>query len=282
MTISGKKAQGAAGAPGDVASRMDDVHDVLTRCYTSVSFEMHRAAADLCNITTSGPLVDAVSAMARSSHPMLNEMAVARRLCQAFARERFSLAAETGLAVRSIVSRHCPSMPPPFPDYALSVEGSTSVRHRLDAIRVTLVRRRAPMGCRTELTFGVMADSAVRFIRKGRNFADFSDVVMKRQEGRIETVSANQFVYYPGEADRCIDGSRMDHVPAIVLSNIIYAAIGNSDANVLRDTIWTFPYYTDPRFEFTIEIGATAQEVRVEQDGRVTVAVTALRPEMDA
>ena len=255
----------------------DAVRDVLAGCYAEVLSGTHRTVADTYSFETAAPLWDPIMATARSRHPALNELAVARRLCQTFVRAGFGLAADTGLTVRSILWRQHPLAPHSGAAYALTLDSASSMRNRLDEIRVTLTRHSAMLGNTTAFTFGVLTGSAVRFIRRSRDFSNYDEVAIERQDSQIKTVSPGRFAYLASEADRCIDGSRMDHVPAIVLSDIVYAIIGKDRNFFFHDGVWTFPYYTDPRSEFIIETDPEAQSVRVEQGGRVTVTFEAVR-----
>jgi hypothetical protein len=257
-------------SPDGARAAADMVRDVLARCYPDVLLGEYRAVGDTYSFDTAAALRDAVTATARSGHPAVNDLAVARRLCQAFVRGGLGLEADTGLSIRSILFRQHQAKPCSGASYTLTLDDARFVRTRLDELRVTLARHSAALECTTTLTFGILGGSAIRFIRKSRDFSNYDTVAMERQDSRIEVVGPGRFLYLASEADRCIDGSRMDHVPAIVLSDLIYALIDKGGDPVSQDAAWTFPFYTDPRSGFMVETDTEARSVKVEQGGRVT------------
>lgn len=189
----------------------------------------------------------------RSRAPVLNDLALSHRLSLSFGRRKYGLPDDFSFAIKSIetVAHHIG----PLDEYDLSLrfEILSKRRDTITALKSILVTKHGVEARTTTTSFNVLPPALANFVRRGRQFLDFADVKMTRDESDLETVADNHFRYYPSEADRLSDGQRVDHVPALTLIDIALSLLeiapeDTACANVFAE----FLNYTDPRLEFDI------------------------------
>jgi hypothetical protein len=133
---------------------------------------------------------------------------------------------------------------------SLRFEVVTKRKDKITALRSILVTKYGVEARTTTTSFNVLPPSLANFVRRARQFVDFSEVKISRDKSQLETVAGNHFKYYPAEADRLSDGRRVDHVPALTLIDIALSVDTEKalDSNISAE----FLNYTDPRIPFEI------------------------------
>ncbi|HEY0431977.1 MAG TPA: hypothetical protein VGC61_09160, partial [Pyrinomonadaceae bacterium] len=126
----------------------------------------------------------------------------------------------------------------------------------------------------TTTSFNVLPPSLANFVRRARQFMDFSDVRISRDQSSFSTVADNHLRYYPSEDDRLSEGRRVDHVPALTLIDIALcvnrmAHQGADYSNISAE----FLNYTDPRLAFDIVQKKDRSAMEFVQNGQVVATV---------
>jgi hypothetical protein len=235
----------------------------LASHYAGVAVGGFAASDHACAFTTSQPLQDPDTKGFRSSAPPLNELAVAHRLSLAFARGAFGLGPDSGFAIKHLASQSAGSAHPGPDHYKLERRSSPGQRRGATELGATLTRRSPGVYHETELVFTVMPAALVHFVRQTRGFAGYSDVAVDGTGLHARPGPAGEREYSPREADRWLDGARTDHVPALVLIDIIMATFLH-DRPPPRLQV-QFARYIDPRIPFTMRPGGAEAVVMVEQ-----------------
>jgi hypothetical protein len=184
-----------------------------------------------------------------SRAPVLNELAISHRLSLLLGRSQYGLPEDFAFAIKSVES-FVHSIDP-VDEYELSLRFEIISRRRdtITALKSTLVTKHGAEARTTTTSFNILPPALVNFVRRSRQFMNFSDVKMDRDESQLSTIGENHFRYFPSEADRLSDGQRVDHVPALTLIDIALSLNGNAaNPNISAE----FLNYTDPRTEFDI------------------------------
>jgi len=143
-------------------------------------------------------------------------------------------------------------------DFACAIKSIETVVHSIDmvddynvSLRFEVITKRHDTI--TALRFNVLPLSLANFVRRSRQFLDFSDVKISRDKSCLSTVADNHFRYYPSEDDRLSDGRRVDHVPTLILIDIALFVNRMAHQGAVHPNISAeFLNYTDPRLAFDI------------------------------
>jgi len=184
---------------------------------------------------------------------VLNELAVSHRLSMLVGRKKYGVPEDFAFAIKSVESvAHNIDVVDEY-DVSLRFEVMTRRRDTITALRSTLVTKYGVEARRTITSFNVLPPSLANFVRRARQFLDFSDVKISRDKSSLSTVADNHFRYYPSEDDRLSDGRRVDHVPALILIDIaLWVNTMAYHGAVCSNISAEFLNYTDPRQAFDI------------------------------
>jgi hypothetical protein len=263
------------------------IAEILNSHYGGASLLNYSESDDGIRFQLPSPITDPQAAAFRSRATVLNELAISHRLSLLVGRHKYELPEDFAFAIKSVESvLHSIDV---VDDYEVSLRFEVITRRRdtITALKSTLTTKHGAEARITTTSFNVLPPSLANFVRRARQFLDFSDVKMSRDKSHISTVTDNHFKYYPSEADRLSDGRRVDHVPALTLIDIALSMTPEQSKNISAE----FLNYTDPRLEFdirkrtdhsAIEFAQNGQSVAIvyaqtEQAGRSRVADNALR-----
>ena len=189
-------------------------------------------------------------------------------------RSKFGLPEDFAFAIKSVESVvHSIDVVDEY-DVSLRFEVITKRRDTITALRSTLVTKYGVEARTTITSFNVLPPSLANFVRRSRQFQDFSDVKMGRDESYLSTLADNHFRYYPSEDDRLSDGRRVDHVPALTLIDIALSVNGMANEDVVCSNISAeFLNYTDPRIAFDIVHKKDHSAMEFVQNGQLVAIV---------
>jgi hypothetical protein len=224
--------------------------EILNSHYSSTNLLSYSESDDEIRFQLPAPIKDPQAAAFRSRAAALNELAISHRLSLLVGRAKYGLPEDFAFAIKSVESVvHSIDAVDEY-DLSLRFEIITRRKDTITALRSTLVTKHGVEARVTTTSFNVLPPSLANFVRRSRQFMDFSDVKISRDKSHLETVADNHFKYYPSEDDRLSDGRRVDHVPALTLIDIALSVNTNGalDSNISAD----FLNYTDPRLPFDI------------------------------
>lgn len=229
------------------------VVEILSSHYAATSLLKYSESDDEIQFQLPAPIRDPQAAVFRSRATVLNELAVSHRLSLLVGRSKFGLPEDFAFAIKSVESEvHSIDAVGQY-DVSLRFEVITKRRETITALRSTLVTKYGVEARTTITSFNVLPPSLANFVRRARQFLDFSDVKMSRDQSYLSTVADNHFKYYPSEDDRLSDGRRVDHVPALTLIDIALGVNGIAHQGADYSNVSAeFLNYTDPRREFDI------------------------------
>lgn len=232
----------------------------LASHYPDTTIE-HCATTDHeCTFVASKSLRDPDVKTFRSTAPLLNDLGVAHRLSVAFARGKFGFPSDSGFAIKSISTIPLPGLLTDSNRYNIVLRWSPTQRRSVAELGATVTRYSGFESYETNLVFTVLPAALVRFVRHQRNFTDYRDVAVAGTASVTATSHAGHVTYSPAEADRLTDGERADHVPALVIIDIIFSTtlFGRAPPSIFV----SFLRYLDPRDPFCI---------RADEEGSVSV-----------
>lgn len=255
----------------------DNIVAILNPHYGGIGLLDYRETDDEIRFLVPAPLVDPQSAAFRSAAPALNDLAVSHRLSLAAGRGKCGVPEDFAFAIKSIATWvHAPDDDGVPDGHVVSLRFEVVARRRdaVTALRSTLVTRHDAQARTTATLFNVMPPSLVSFVRRARQFVDFADVAMSRDEASLTAVADDHFRYQPSEADRLSDGRRVDHVPALNLIDLALFV----DAMAHGKAAWPdlsaeFLNYTDPRLAFDILLKRNEGAVELVQDGQPVAVI---------
>jgi len=209
----------------------------------------------------------------RSRAAVLDELAISHRLSLMVGRAKYGLPEDFAFAIKSIES--VVHTNPVIHEYDLSLrfEVITKRKDIITALRSILTTKHGVEARTTTTSFNVLPPSLANFVRRSRQFLNFSEVKISRDKSHLETITDNHLRYYPSEDDRLSDGKRVDHVPALTLIDIALSINGTAHdhSNIAAE----FLNYTDPRIPFDIVQRKDLSAVEFVQNGE-TVALVEL------
>ena len=221
--------------------------EILNSHYGNTNLLTYSESDDELRFQLPTPIRDPQAAAFRSRATVLNELAISHRLSLLVGRRKYGLPDDFAFAIKSVESVvHSIDAVDEY-DLSLRFEVITRRKDTITALRSTLVTNFGVEARTTTTSFNVLPPALANFVRRARQFQDFSEVKMSRDESCLETVAGNHFRYYPSEADRLSDGRRVDHVPALTLMDIALSVNGIA-SNISAE----FLNYTDPRLAFDI------------------------------
>ena len=190
-----------------------------------------------------------------------------------FGRAKYGLPDDFSFAIKSIesvvhnvdvVDEH---------DLSLRFEVINRRKDIITALRSILTTKCGDEARTTTTSFNVLPPSLANFVRRSRQFQNFSEVKISRDKSHLETIADKHLRYYPSEGDRLSDGKRVDHVPALTLIDIALSVNGmaHDHSNIAAE----FLNYTDPRIPFDIVERKDLSAVEFVQNGE-TVALVEL------
>lgn len=249
--------------------------EFLRSYYGGVGLLEYSESADEIRFRVPTPLRDAQTAAFRSQATALNELAVSHRLSLLIGRGKYGLPEDFAFAIKSVETAVRDGEGKDACDVSLRFEVLARRHDTMTALRSTLVTEHGVEARTTTTTFNVLTPSLANFVRRARQFADFADVRMSRDESYLSALADNHYRYFPSEADRLSDGRRVDHVPALILIDIALS-IGRmarqeaADSNLSAE----FLNYTDPRQPFDILRRSEDGALEFVQDGRSVAVVS--------
>ena len=241
--------------------------EILDSHYGRTSLLNYSESDDEIQFQLPTPLTDPQAASFRSRATVLNELAVSHRLSLLVGRSKYALPEDFAFAIKSVESVvHSIDL---VDEYHLSLRFEVLTRRRdtITALRSTLLTQYGAETHTTTTLFNVLPPSLANFVRRSRQFLDFSDVKISRDKSDLSTIADNHFRYYPSEDDRLSDGRRVDHVPALTLIDIALCVNGmaHDGSNISAE----FLNYTDPRLEFDIVAKKDHSALEFVQNGQL-------------
>jgi hypothetical protein len=225
----------------------------ILNSYGNPSLLKYSESDDEIRFQVPTPLRDTQTAVFRSRATVLNELAVSHRLSPLVGRRKYGLPEDFAFAIKSVKTVvHSIDV---VDDYNVSLRFEVIAKRHgtITALRSTLVTSYDVEARTTITSFNVLPPSLANFVRRARQFSDFSDVRISRDKSYLSTVADNHFRYYPSEDDRLSDGRRVDHVPALILIDIALFVNRMAQQGAVTSNISAeFLNYTDPRLEFDI------------------------------
>ena len=227
--------------------------EILSSHYGSTRLLKYSESDDEIRFQLPTPIRDPQAAVLRSRATVLNELAVSHRLSLLVGRGKYGLSEDFAFAIKSVESVvHSIDVVDEY-NVSLRFEVVTKRHDAITALRSTLVTSYGVEARTTITSFNVLPPSLANFVRRARQFVDFSDVKMSREKSYFSTVAGNHCRYYPSEDDRLSDGRRVDHVPALTLIDIALCVGGMAHEGAVYSNISAeFLNYTDPRLAFDI------------------------------
>jgi hypothetical protein len=224
------------------------IFEILNSQYGSASLLDYSESDDEIRFQLPSSIIDPQAAAFRSRASILNELAISHRLSLLAGREKYGLPEDFAFAIKSVESAvHRIDVVDDF-NLSLRFEVIATRKDSITALKSTLVKKHGVEARTTTTSFNVLPPSLANFVRRARQFLDFSDVKITRDKSDLSTVAENHFRYYPSEEDRLSDGKRVDHVPALTLIDIALSVNGMVDSDISAE----FLNYTDPRLPFDI------------------------------
>lgn len=248
--------------------------EILNSHYGSTALLKYSESDDEIQFQLPTPIRDTQAAVFRSRATVLNELALSHRLSLLVGRGKYGVPEDFAFAIKNIESLvHSIEA---VGEYSVSLRFEVITRRRdtITALRSTLVTKYGVEAHTTITSFNILPPALANFVRRARQFLDFSDVKMSRDKSYLSTVADNHFRYYPSEDDRLSDGRRVDHVPALTLIDIALcvnrmAHQGAADSNISAE----FLNYTDPRLSFDILPKKDHSAVEFVQNGQLVAIV---------
>ncbi|HEV7682555.1 MAG TPA: hypothetical protein VGO68_10570 [Pyrinomonadaceae bacterium] len=226
--------------------------EILNSYYGSTLLLKYSESADEIRFQLPAPIRDRQAEAFRSGATVLNELAVSHRLSLLVGRAKYGVPEAFAFAIKSVESvLHSIDLVDEY-DVSLRFEVITKRRDTVTALRSTLVTKHGVEARMTTTSFNVLPPALANFVRRSRQFLDFSEVKMSRDKSDLSTVADNHFRYYPSEDDRLSDGKRVDHVPALTLIDIALSVNRMNQGTVDSNISAEFLNYTDPRIAFDI------------------------------
>jgi hypothetical protein len=250
------------------------VVDILNSYYGNTGLLKYFESDDEIRFQVPTPIRDTQTAVFRSRATVLNELAVSHRLSLLVGRGKCGVPENFTFAIKSVetVARSIDVVG----EYNVSLRFEVITRRRdtITALRSTLVTKYGVEARTTTTSFNVLPPLLANFVRRARQFSDFSDVKMSRDKSHLSTVADNHFRYHPSEDDRLSDGRRVDHVPALILIDIALCV----NRMVHQGTVYSnisaeFLNYADPRLAFDILQKKDHSAMEFVQDGQLVAIV---------
>lgn len=227
--------------------------EALNSHYASTGLLTYAESDDEIRFQLPAPIRDTQAAVFRSRATVLNELAISHRLSLLVGRGKYGVPDDFAFAIKSIESVADRIDVVDAYDVSLRFEVIAKRHDTITALRSTLVIKHGVEARITTTSFNLLPPSLANFVRRSRQFLDFADVKMSREQSQLSTVADNHFRYYPSEDDRLSDGRRVDHVPALTLIDIALCVNGMAQQGEVYSNISAeFLNYTDPRLEFDI------------------------------
>jgi hypothetical protein len=249
--------------------------EILNSHYGSTGLLKYSESDDDIQFQLPTPIRDTQTAGFRSRATVLNELAISHRLSLLVGRAKYGMPEDFAFAIKSVESGVYSIDVVDGYHVSLRFEVITKRRDTITALRSTLVTKSGVEARTTTTTFNVMPPALANFVRRGRQFMDFSEVKMSRDKSELSNVADNHFRYYPAEDDRLSDGRRVDHVPALTLIDIALDVNGMTHEGLVDSNISAeFLNYTDPRLEFDILHKQDRNAIEFLQNGQLVAIVS--------
>ncbi len=248
--------------------------EILNSYYGSTSLLKYSESDDEIRFQLPTPIRDTQAAVFRSRATVLNELAVSHRLSLLVGRGKYGVPEDFAFAIKSVESVvHSIDVVDEY-NVSLRFEVITKRHDTITALRSTLVTKYGVEARITITSFNVLPPSLANFVRRARQFLDFSDVKISRDKSYLSTVADNHFRYYPSEDDRLSDGRRVDHVPALILIDIALCVNRMAHQGAVYSNISAeFLNYTDPRLAFDIVQKKDHSAMEFVQNGQLVAIV---------
>lgn len=248
--------------------------EILNSYYGSTSLLKYSESDDEIRFQLPTPIRDPQAAVFRSRATVLNELAVSHRLSLLVGRGKYGVPEDFAFAIKSVESVvHSIDVVDEY-NVSLRFEVITKRHDTITALRSTLVTKYGVEARITITSFNVLPPSLANFVRRARQFLDFSDVKISRDKSYLSTVADNHFRYYPSEDDRLSDGRRVDHVPALILIDIALCVNRMAHQGAVYSNISAeFLNYTDPRLAFDILQKKDHSAMEFVQNGQLVAIV---------
>jgi hypothetical protein len=252
----------------------ESIVEILNSYYGSTGLLKYSESDDEIRFQVPAPIRDRQTAVFRSQATALNELAVSHRLSLLVGRSKYGVPEDFAFAIKSIESVvHSIDVVDEY-DASLRFEVIAKRHDAITALRSTLVTKYGAEAHITITSFNVLPPSLANFVRRARQFLDFADVKMSRDQSHLSIVADNHFRYYPSEDDRLSDGRRVDHVPALTLIDIALFVNGMAHQGAVCSNISAeFLNYTDPRLAFDIVQKQDHRAMEFVQNGQLVAIV---------
>jgi len=247
---------------------------VISSYYGSTSLLNYSESDDEIRFQLPAPIKDTQAAAFRSRATVLNDLAISHRLSLLVGRRKYGLPEDFSFAIKSVESvAHRIDVVDGY-DVSLRFEIISKRRDAITALKSTLVTKYGVEARTTVTAFNILPPALANFVRRGRQFLDFSEVKISRDRSELSTIADNHLRYYPSEEDRLSDGRRVDHVPALTLIDIALSVNGMGHKEAVSSNILAeFLNYTDPRLEFEILQKTDHGAVEFVQNGQLVAIV---------
>ena len=250
------------------------IAEILSSYYGSTRLLEYCELDDEVRFQVPVPIRDTQTAVFRSRAAVLNELAVSHRLSLLVGRGKYGVPEDFAFAIRSVETAVDSIDAVDEFDVSLRFEVMAKRHDTVTALRSTLVTKYGVEARITITSFNILPPSLANFVRRARQFLDFSDVKIGRDKSCLSTVADNHFRYYPSEDDRLSDGRRVDHVPALILIDIALFVDGVADQGAVYSNVSAeFLNYTDPRLAFDILQKKDHSAMEFVQNGQLVAIV---------
>lgn len=247
---------------------------ILNAHYGSTALLTYAESDDEIRFQVPTPIRDRQAAGFRSRATVLNELAVSHRLSLLVGRGKYGVPEDFAFAIQSVEAAVHSIDEVDVYDVALRFEVMTRRHDTVAALRSTLVTKHGVELRITTTSFKVLPPSLANFVRRARQFLDFAEVKINREQSSLSTVADNHFRYHPSEDDRLSDGRRVDHVPALTLIDIALSVNRMARQGPIHSHISAeFLNYTDPRLAFDIVQQNDRSAIEFVQNGQVVAIV---------
>lgn len=252
----------------------DALVEILNSHYGRTSLLRYVESDDEIRFQLPTPIRDSQTAVCRSRATVLNDLAVSHRLSLLVGRGKCRVPEEFAFAIKTVETAVHSIDQVDGCDVTLRFAVISKRRDAITALQSTLVTQHGVEANTTTTSFNVLPPSLAHFVRRARNFADFADVKIGRDQSCLSSLADNHFRYLPSEDDRLSDGRRVDHVPALTLIDIALLVNAMARRGAVASHISAeFLTYTDPRLAFEILQKTDRHALEFVQNGQVAAIV---------
>lgn len=247
--------------------------EILNSSYGGAKLLQYSESDDEIGFQVLRPIRDTQTEVFRSGAMPLNDLAISHRLSLCVGRLKYGIPEGFAFAIKAVETVVQSVDTVGNYDVSLRFNVGTKRHNTVIAFRSTLITEYGVEARTTITSFNIIPPSLANFVRRARQFVDYADVKISRDESYLSTIDENHFRYYPSENDRLSDGRRVDHVPALVLIDIALFVNRMAHEEATYSNIAAeFMTYTDPRRALEI-IRKDRSAIEFLQDGHLVAIV---------